>query len=68
MTHTPNPYDKQTNPYNRDTPEFDLWDKIKTLYGKMDHALFDAARYAKIAGELREKAETYEAALKKLTA
>lgn len=54
------------NPYNADSPEWQLFEQIT----HSDHLAFahmaDSERYAGMAKKAREKAETYRAALVKL--
>lgn len=56
----------EKNPYKDTTPEWQLWENMKSSRSLSLSYANDAARYAKLSQEAREKADLYEAALEKL--
>lgn len=54
------------NPYNVDTPEWQLWENMTASEKLYLQYSIDAGRYTKMAAEAREKAAKYRAALDKL--
>lgn len=55
------------NPYQIETPEWQLWENMKSSERQSLAFNADAERYLKKSQECREKSELYSAALKKLS-
>jgi hypothetical protein len=54
------------NPYEQDSPEWQLWENMTSARLQSLAYARDAERYSKLSSETREKAERYEATLAKL--
>jgi hypothetical protein len=56
----------EKNPHNSDTPEWQLWENMQSSLLQATAHAQDAERSTKKAGEARDKADRYKAALEKL--